>query len=100
MTAAGTRIPLRGSLYRWLWTARVKYSGPATVLAVRFGGNWREVTLPAGSHVVYVPAVGSGNSVSVSLVDSVTPLCVTGVTVGSLHPQQAGRAIPAAPVPG
>ena len=100
VTAAGTRIPLRGSLYRWLWTARVKYSGPATVLAVRFGGNWREVTLPAGSHVVYVPAVGSGNSVSVSLVDSVTPLCVTGVTVGSLHPQQAGRAIPAAPVPG
>jgi len=100
VTAAGTRIPLRGSLYRWPWTARLTYSGPATVLAVRFGGNWREVTLPAGRHIVYVPAVGSGNSVSISLVNSVTPLCVTGVTVGSLHPQQAGRAIPAAPVPG
>jgi hypothetical protein len=27
-------------------------------------------------------------------------LCVTGVTVGSLYPDQAGRAIPAAPVRG
>jgi hypothetical protein len=32
--------------------------------------------------------------------DTARALCVTGVTVGSLYPDQAGRAIPAAPVRG
>jgi hypothetical protein len=100
VTAAGTRIPLFGSLYRWPWTARLAYSGPATALAVSFGGNWSDVALPAGTHVVYVPAVGAGSVVSVRLAGPGAGLCVTGVTVGSLHPDQAGPAIPAMPVPG
>jgi len=100
VTAAGTRIPLRGSLYRWPWTARLEYSGPATVLAVRFGGKWSEVTLPAGTHAAYVPVVGAGSAVSVRLAGPAAQSCVAAVTVGSLHPRQAGRAIPATPVPG
>ena len=100
MTAAGTRIPLLGSLYPWLWTALLEYSGPATVLAVSYGRNWNEVMLPAGSHAVYVPVVGGGSTISLRLADAGTGLCVTGVTVGSLQPDQAGRAIPATPVPG
>jgi hypothetical protein len=104
VTAAGTTIPLHGSLYRWPWSVRLDYSGPATgpapVLAVRFGAKWTDVTLPAGSHAVYVPAVGAGSAVSVRLTGPAPGLCVTGVTVGSLHPRQAGPAIPAVPVPG
>jgi hypothetical protein len=57
--------------------------------------------VPAGNHVVYVPVVGEGNTVSVQFTGhKARALCVTGVTVGSLHPDQAGPAIPAAPVPG
>jgi hypothetical protein len=83
------------------------------VLQVSLGGNWSTVTLPAGTHAVYAPALGSGSTVIVrrpgpALPGSAFPgsafpgsvLCVTGVTVGSLHPYPAGQAIPAAPVPG
>jgi hypothetical protein len=101
VTAAGTDIPLDGSLYRWPWTARLSYSGLGGLLAVSFGGSWNQLMVPAGNHVVYVPVVGEGNTVSVQFTgDKARALCVTGVTVGSLHPDQAGPAIPAAPVPG
>lgn len=101
VSAAGTNIKLSGSLYRWPWTVRVSYSGPGGLLAVSFGPNGSQVMLPAGSHVVYLPVVGEGNMVGVQFAgDTARALCVTGVTVGSLHPDQAGRAIPAAPVRG
>jgi hypothetical protein len=100
-TAAGADIPLDGSLYRWPWIARLSYSGPGGLLAVSFGGNWNQVMVPAGNHVVYVPVVGQGSTVSVQFTGhTARTLCVTGVTVGSLHPDQAGPAIPAVPVPG
>jgi hypothetical protein len=101
VTASGVRIPVRGSLYRWSWTVRLSYSGPAGVLVVGFGGSLRQVTVPAGRHVVYVPVVGHGSTVSAQF--SGTPvgaLCVTRVTVGSPRPDLAGQAIPAATVPG
>jgi hypothetical protein len=101
VSAAGTNIQLSGSLYRWPWTVRLSYSGPGGLLAVSFGPSGSLVMLPAGSHVVYLPVVGEGNMVGVQFVgNTARALCVTGVTVGSLYPDQAGRAIPAAPVRG
>jgi hypothetical protein len=100
VTAAGLRIPLQGSLYRWPWTARLQYSGPATALQLSFGGNWSTVTLPAGANAVYVPALGAGSEVVARLSAPDPALCVTGITVGSLHPDPAGPAVPPAPVPG
>ena len=101
VTEAGTPIPLNGSLYRWPWTARLSYSGPAGLLAVSFGGTPNQVSLPSGRHVVYVPVVGDGSTVSLQFAGRTSrAFCVTSVTVGSLHPELAGRAIPAAPVPG
>jgi hypothetical protein len=99
-TAAEIRLPLLGSLYRWPWTARLEYSGPATVLQFRFGGDWSIVSLPAGRHTAYIPALGSGSAVSLRLAAPGAAPCVTGVTVGSLHPDQLSQAIPAARVPG
>jgi hypothetical protein len=99
--AAGTSIPIDGSLYRWPWTARLSYSGPAGLLAVSFGGTPNQVSLPSGRHVVYVPVVGDGSTVSLQFAGRTSrAFCVTSVTVGSLHPEPAARAIPAAPVPG
>jgi hypothetical protein len=100
VTTTGIRIPLRGRLYRWPWTARLEYSGPATVLAVSFGGDWQDVAVPTGRHAVYVPVVGAGSALSVRLIGAGARACLASVTVGSLHPRRAGPAIPATPVHG
>ena len=66
-----------------------------------FGGNPSTVRLPAGKGVVYVPVVGSGDSVVLQLAGSTSAsTCVTSLTVGSIQPVPASRAIPAAPVSG
>jgi hypothetical protein len=120
MTSDGTSIPVHTSLFRWPWTVRLDYDGPAAALALRFGGNarsggrWATVTLPAGAHAIYVPLVGAGNEITVRLAGTapavlgsapapapITPAgCLTSVTVGTWQPAPAGRAFPAAPVPG
>jgi hypothetical protein len=100
LSPAGTSIPLPGSLYRWAWTVRLDYSGPATVLALRFGGKWADVTVPAGAHASYVPLTGSGKEVTVRVAGRGPAACLTGLTVGTWQPAQSGRAIPAAPVRG
>ena len=101
VTGAGTSIGLDGSLFRWPWIVRLSYSGPGGVLLVGFGGSTSQVAVPAGRHVVYVPAEGQGSAVSaVFLGPAAGALCVTGVTVGSPQPDLAGQAIPARPVPG
>jgi hypothetical protein len=101
LAATGTSIPLRTSLFRWSWTVRLDYSGPATVLTVGFGGNAAQADLPAGTHSFYVPlATGSGRTVTVTQVSPGAAACLTGVTVGTWHPAPSGRPIPAAPVAG
>ena len=101
VTAAGTSIPLDGPLYRWSWTVRLSYSGPAGVLVIGLGDGHGQVSVPACRHDVYVPVVGQGSAVSAQFSGSTAgALCVTRVTVGSPQPDQAGQAIPAAAVPG
>jgi len=101
VTASGVHIPVRGSLYRWSWTVRLSYSGPAGMLMTGFGGSRRQVTVPAGRHDIYVPVVGQGSTVSAQFSGPAAgALCVTRVTVGSPRPDLAGQAIPAATVPG
>lgn len=93
-TAAGIRIPLDGSLYRWPWTIKLDYSGSATELAVSYGDGWHPVTLPAGDHSVYVSTVGSGSAIGVRLLSAGPAACITNATVGSLQPDAAAQAIP------
>ena len=114
VTTGGTSVPLHTSLFQWPWTVRLDYAGPAVVLALRFGGQWTEVTLPAGTHAIYAPLAGAGSEVTVRLAATapavlgaapplagIAPLmCLAGVTVGSWQPAPSGQAFPAAPVPG
>jgi len=114
VTSAGTRVPLPVSLFRWGWTVRLDYAGPAVVLALRLGGPWATVTLLAGAHAFYVPLVGVGRELNVFLagtpptvLGSAAPpagiapaMCLTGITVGTWQPAPSGPAFPAAPVPG
>jgi len=120
VTSAGTGIPVHASLFRWPWTVRLDYDGPAAVLALRFGGKpgsggrWAEVTLPAGAHAIYVPLLGAGNGITIRLAGTgpavlgsapapaaIAPApCLTGVTVGAWQPAPSGPAFPAAPAPG
>ena len=97
VTAAGTRVPLLGSVYRYAWTIRVAYSGSASALAAGFGARTSTVTLPPGAHVAYLTAVGGGKAVT--LRGAGGGLCVTGVTVGSLQPDKTKQPIPPLPVP-
>jgi len=97
VTTTAMQIPLTGPLFRWVWIARVDYSGPSSVLAFRFGENWTEVALPAGTHTAYIPVTGEGHAVSVRLAQPGPGLCITGMRVGSLGPGQASQAIPAVP---
>jgi hypothetical protein len=101
LTSAGISIGLDGSLYRWQWIVRLSYSGPGGVLAIGFGGDLTQVTVPAGQHDVYVPEEGQGRVVTARLLGPASGApCVTGVTVGSPQPDLTGQAIPAVPVPG
>jgi hypothetical protein len=101
LAGAGTPIPLPRSLFRWSWTLRLNYSGPATLLTVSFGGNQAQAALPAGTHAFYVPlAAGSGKAVTVTQLSPAPSQCLTGVTVGTWHAVPSGRPIPAAPVAG
>ena len=98
VTTTATRIPLNGRLWRWLWTARVDYSGRSSVLRFRYGGDWTDVTLPAGTHTAYIPVTGEGDEVSVQLARPGPALCVASISVGALQQGQSGQAIPAVPV--
>ena len=91
MSTTVRQIPVIGTLYRWVWTARVNYSGPASVLAFRFGENWTEVALPAGTHTAYIPVTGPGDKVSVRLAQPGPALCITSMKVGTLEPGQASQ---------
>ncbi len=97
VTTAAMRIPLTGPLFRWPWTAQVDYWGPSSVLEFRFGENWTEVALPAGTHTAYIPVTGEGNQVSVRLAQPGPALCIASIQVGSLKQGAASQAIPAVP---
>jgi hypothetical protein len=98
VTAAGTSVPLLGSVYRYAWTIRVAYTGSASGLAVGFGGDESTVALTPGTHVAYLTEIGGGKAVTLRKIGG--DLCVTGVTVGSLQPDRTKQPIPALPVSG
>lgn len=97
VTAAGTRVPLLGSIYRYAWTVRVTYTGSASMLAAGFGRGTSTVRLTPGTHVAYLTAVGGGKAVT--LRGAGGDLCVTGVAVGTLRPDTTKQPIPPLPVP-
>jgi hypothetical protein len=100
VTAAGTSIPLLQPIYGYGWTARVAYNGPGDLLTAGFGGRESSVTLTPGNHLAYVPVVGGGNAITLRVPGAAAPLCVYGVTVGSVQPDETAQAIPALPIPG
>jgi hypothetical protein len=114
VTTRGTSVPVHAALFPWAWTVRLDYAGPAAVLALRLGGKWAEMALPAGTHAIYVPLAGSGKQITVRLAGTAPAIlgsalapagivpagCLTGVTVGIWQPARSGPAFPAAPVSG
>lgn len=96
----GTGIPLTRPVFRWGWTVRLDYSGPATTVAVSLGGKPVQAALPAGSHSFSIPVTGAGGKVSVVPLSPSSSLCLTGITVGVWQPALSSRPVPAAPVAG
>ena len=81
----GTTIPLRGRLFRYDWVVRLRYSGPATTLQLRFGTTVRAATVPAGKLDFYIPVVGAGNAVLVRLLQTGRAACISSLTVGLIR---------------
>lgn len=98
VTTTGAQIPVSGNLYNWFWTVHVWYSGPAATLQVQYGKGENAVTVPAGTHDVYVPVTGSGSMVVISSSAGSTPVCVSRLTVGSMQPTPHTIPIPFYPV--
>ena len=84
--SAATRIPLNGSVFRYGWIVRLRYSGPAMTMQLWLGTAVRDVVLPAGRLDVYVSLVGQGNAVLVRRLNPGPPACISSVTVGLVHP--------------
>lgn len=99
LSGIATRIPLDGDLYRWPWIARVSYSGPADTLELQFGGRLETAQVPAGRHVVYIPATGGGNAVTLRSLVPAPGACVSSITVGSAQPSPTAYPVPFFPVP-
>jgi hypothetical protein len=98
-STSATRIPVDGKLYRWVWTALVNYSGPATILQLRFGAAAFKVAVPAGHHEVYLPANGGGTFVTMRSLTPAPGACVAGLTVGSVEPSVLTHPVPDVPLP-
>lgn len=97
---AAFSVSLRKPLFRWSWTVRLNYSGPAAPVAVRLGGSWATATLPAGTSEVYVPLQASGSDVVVSPLSPAPGQCLASITVGTWQPVTWRQGIPAQPLPG
>lgn len=100
VTNTAVTVPLLGAVFRYAWTVRVAYAGPAEELAVSFGKNWNTISLPAGTHVAYIPVIGGGKKVTLKLLAGRSPMCVTGVTVGTPQPDETSQGVPATPASG
>jgi hypothetical protein len=99
VTSSGTQIPVKGNLYYWYWTMQLSYSGPSTTLQVQYGRGTHTITVPAGTHSVFLPATGNGSAVVITdTTPGGPPVCVSSLTVGSLQPSRTAIPIPFYPV--
>jgi len=93
-------IGLQHRLYTWSWFVQLGYTGPATTLAVEFGGAEHDVMLSAGRDDVVFPAPGKGGTVTVMNIGSASGGCLRYLTVGTMQASAFGQPVPAAPVSG
>lgn len=96
--ATGTTIPLRNPIYDYGWIVQLFYSGAATTVQVRLGTGARTLSLPAGTHHVYVPVTGAGKAVDVTSLSAGPTACITSLTVGLLNPSKTALPLPFYPV--
>jgi hypothetical protein len=83
---AARTIPLEVRLYRWFFTAALRYQVPsATRVEVGLDGRSRTLTLDPGASSVHVPVGGGGRSLHVANHGD-APLCVRGAAVGVAVP--------------
>jgi hypothetical protein len=96
---ADTTIPLANSVFDYGWIVLLHYSGPATSAQLQLGRDVREVTLPAGTHDVYVPVTGTGHAIQLRSLGAGPAACVSSLTVGLLYPSKTAYPLPFYPVP-
>ena len=96
---ADTTIPLTSSVFDYGWIVQLSYSGPATTAQLQLGRGVHDVTLPAGTHDIYVPVTGSGPDVQLRGLSAGPAACVSRLTVGLLYASKTAYPLPFYPVP-
>jgi hypothetical protein len=100
VTGKPTRIKLGGPIFKWPWELSMWYAGPAATMAVEFGGVWHQVSLPAGTHEVWVPAAGAGAAVEAKLLAGGPRVCISELSIGTPEPSLLSQPVPSSPLPG
>jgi hypothetical protein len=88
--ANGTRatIDLHRHLFAWRWVVRLDYTLNANAaVVVTAAGERHGAVLRAADHQLFVEVTGALDHIDVGVLGGDAPLCLSGVTVGTVEPQ-------------
>jgi hypothetical protein len=88
--AGGTvTIPLTDDLYEWTWLIRIGYLATSDFAAtLAFGAESQGIDISRGLGEIFVPMIGSGDTVTLTDLPPSAQICVGDVQVGTPAPQQ------------
>ena len=87
VTSDGTRIPMQGRAFRWVWWLRIGYlASHDSPMTVRAGGSVVHTSVESGVHSLYVRVEGSFSTVRLDGLEDGVTLCVDTVEAGQPVP--------------
>ena len=87
VTSDGTRIPMQGRAFRWVWWLRIGYlASHDSPMTVRAGGSVVHTTVESGVHSLYVRVEGSFSTVRLDGLEDGVTVCVDTVEAGQPVP--------------
>jgi len=87
VTSAGTRIPMQGRAFWWVWWLRIGYlASHDSPMTVRAGGSVVRTSVESGVHSLYVRVEGSFSTVRLDGLEAGVTVCVDTVEAGQPVP--------------
>ena len=87
VTSAGTRIPMQGRAFWWVWWLRIGYlASHDSPMTVRAGGSVVHTSVESGVHSLYVRVEGSFSTVRLDGLEAGVTVCVDTVEAGQPVP--------------
>lgn len=87
---ARVRVDLNEALFNWRWVIRLDYFiGADAALSVTAAGVRQEAVVRSADHQLFLEVTGELDHIDLGLIGGTAPMCLTGVTVGTVTPQPA-----------